>query len=67
MNESKTFDEYDGFKQIDDMEEMLPYLDEKSRLLQEAKIAVITDKILSKCVSKKDNNNLMRMAFQHTR
>lgn len=67
MNEPKTFDEYDGFKQIDDMEEMLPYLDEKSRLIQEAKIAIATDKILTKCVSKKNNDNFIKMVFQHTR
>lgn len=66
MTNEEEYKNFEDFKRLDDMSEFLPYLDGKARELQEARIAIETNRILGTFVSKRQiDKKLFLKEFQH--
>ncbi len=64
MTNQTDFEDFEGFKHLDDMGEVLPYLDAKSRELYETRMAIETNRILKKNAAKSEISTEMFMRFK---
>ena len=64
MTEQEDYETFEGFKHLDDMGEVLQYLDPQSREIYETRMAIETNRVLKKNSSPKEMSPMMLMRMK---